>query len=172
MQEQEPSVNDILSSIRQILSNKIEDENTETQNVDEPNGISATAVDEQEQALMQATDVYVLMPNMRVAQEGGAQPSEPVKPASAQSLSSGDMPYEQPMIVDTPKSSEQKTPAEPQLTYGKGETPAQTQPMNASIPDMCETDVKPMIQEWLDKNLPALVERIVAEEVRRIFNKR
>ena len=48
---------------------------------------------------------------------------------------------------------------------------SQTQEMSA-MPVVQEADIKPMIQEWLDKNLPALVERIVAEEVRRIFNKR
>ncbi|MBO7258293.1 MAG: DUF2497 domain-containing protein [Alphaproteobacteria bacterium] len=40
------------------------------------------------------------------------------------------------------------------------------------MPDIKEADIKPMIQDWLDKNLPTLVERVVAEEVRRIFNKR
>ena len=36
---------------------------------------------------------------------------------------------------------------------------------------LSEVDVKRMVQTWLDKNLPTLVERIVTEEVRRIFNK-
>ena len=160
MQEQEPTVNDILSSIRQILSNKIEDGSGEVASSDTGNEAVENVVDEQEQALMQATDVYVLMPDMRVAQGGGDTDCV----SSAQIVSSNDMPYEQPMSFDEKKPTQSAFVSELQMK-------SQTQEMSA-MPVVQEADIKPMIQEWLDKNLPALVERIVAEEVRRIFNKR
>ena len=100
MQEQEPTVNDILSSIRQILSNKIEDGSGEVASSDTGNEAVENVVDEQEQALMQATDVYVLMPDMRVAQGGGDTDCV----SSAQIVSSNDMPYEQPMSFDEKKN--------------------------------------------------------------------
>lgn len=162
MQEQEPSVNDILSSIRQILSNKI-DENGEGGASDVMPETVANEVDEQEQALRQATDVYVLMPDMRVAQSETAQPSVSLNAVSQPDISSNDMPYEEPMIVGQER-------VEPVREIPQ---PAQSQPTKTPVlPDIKETDIKPMIQDWLDKNLPALVERVVAEEVRRIFNKR
>lgn len=163
MQEQEPSVNDILSSIRQILSNKI-DENGEGGASDVMPETVANEVDEQEQALMEATDVYVLMPDMRVTQSETAQPSVLSNAVLQPDISSNDMPYEEPMIVGT---QENDTPIMkiPQSVHSQPtETPV--------LPDIKEADIKPMIQDWLDKNLPALVERVVAEEVRRIFNKR
>ena len=164
MQEQEPSVNDILSSIRQILSNKIEDGSGE---IASSNTVSETVenpVDEQEQALMQATDVYVLMPDMRVAQSEPAQTSVSSNTILQPDTSSNDMPYEEPMIVGTQENDilEMETPQ-----------PVCAQSTDTSVlPDIKEADIKPMIQDWLDKNLPTLVERVVAEEVRRIFNKR
>ena len=94
MQEQEPSVNDILSSICQILSNKIDDGNNEEVVANNTNELSAPTVDEQEQALMEATDVYVLMPDMRVAQSETAQPSVSLNAVSQPDISSNDMPYE------------------------------------------------------------------------------
>ena len=163
MQEQEPSVNDILSSIRQILSNKIDDGNNEEVVANNTNESSASTVDEQEQALMEATDVYVLMPDMRVTQSETAQPSVSSNVVSQPDISSNDMPYEEPMIV----GQERVEPVReiPQSVHSQ---PTKT----PVLPDIKETDIKPMIQDWLDKNLPALVERVVAEEVRRIFNKR
>ncbi|MBQ9738309.1 MAG: DUF2497 domain-containing protein [Alphaproteobacteria bacterium] len=163
MQEQEPSVNDILSSIRQILSNKIDDGNNEEVVANNTNELSAPTVDEQEQALMEATDVYVLMPDMRVAQSETAQPSVSLNAVSQPDISSNDMPYEEPVIV----GQERVEPVReiPQSVHSQ---PTET----LALPDIKEADIKPMIQDWLDKNLPALVERVVAEEVRRIFNKR
>ena len=163
MQEQEPSVNDILSSIRQILSNKIDDGNNEEVVANNTNESSAPTVDEQEQALMEATDVYVLMPDMRVAQSETAQPSVSSNTVLQPDISSNDMPYEEPMIVGQER-------VEPVREIPQ---PVQSQPTETPVlPDIKEADIKPMIQDWLDKNLPALVERVVAEEVRRIFNKR
>lgn len=166
MQEQEPSVNDILSSIRQILSNKIEDGSSENTVTDMVNETVVSAGDEREQALMDATDVYVLMPDMRVAQEEEKQSCEPSQnvlsdDVSSSVISSNDMPYEQPMSFENKDALQSFSVSEPQ------------QPVNRStLPPIQDSDIKPMIQEWLDKNLPTLVERIVAEEVRRIFNKR
>lgn len=163
MQEQEPSVNDILSSIRQILSNKIDDGNNEEVVANNTNESSAPTVDEQEQALMEATDVYVLMPDMRVAQSETAQPSVSLNAVSQPDISSNDMPYEEPVIVGQERVESVREI--PQSVH--------SQPMETPVlPDIKEADIKPMIQDWLDKNLPALVERVVAEEVRRIFNKR
>ena len=160
MQEQEPSVNDILSSIRQILSNKIEDGSSEATSSNAVAEVTENAVDEQEQALMEATDVYVLMPDMRVVQ--GME--NPACTPSNQPVSSNDMPYEHPMSFNEKEPIQSASVFEPQMTL-------QTQAVS-DMPSVQEADIKPMIQEWLDKNLPALVERIVAEEVRRIFNKR
>lgn len=163
MQEQEPSVNDILSSIRQILSNKIEDENTDVSSSDTVNESAVSEVDEQEQALMQATDVYVLMPDMRVKQEGKTQGVSQLNRDSSNAASYEQL-NEQPIVVDA------------QEGFGKSNVievkqRSQTNEMS-ELPAIHESDIKPMIHDWLDKNLPTLVERIVAEEVRRIFNKR
>ena len=125
-EQQEPSVNDILSSIRQILSNKIEE--TPSDEVAEHAVSPETQSPETENLnLSCATDVFLLTSQMRT--DGGKSDENTLEPACE----------------------------------------AITQPV---MPDVSESDIKPMVQEWLDKNLPALVEKIVAEEVRRIYNKR
>lgn len=39
---------------------------------------------------------------------------------------------------------------------------------NRSIEDMAQEMLRPMLQEWLDDNLPTLVERLVREEIERV----
>ena len=39
---------------------------------------------------------------------------------------------------------------------------------NTSVAQMTEDMVRPMLQDWLDNNLPTLVERLVREEIERV----
>ena len=39
---------------------------------------------------------------------------------------------------------------------------------NRALEDVAETMLRPMLQEWLDNNLPTMVERLVREEIARI----
>ncbi len=137
MQEQEPSVNDILSSIRQILSNKIEDDAPSSESgVGTLSSVASTPeVTEDAPDLSDVSNVFLLTPQMRT----DGQTDVPVHSA----------------IVDS-QSAHQSDGKEGDVF----------------TPTVSEQDIKPMVQDWLDKNLPALVEKIVAEEVRRIFNKR
>ncbi|MBR5130167.1 MAG: DUF2497 domain-containing protein [Alphaproteobacteria bacterium] len=153
MYEQEPSVNDILSSIRQILSNKIE-------GTDETSVVSDSMVDnveisnEQEKALMQATDVFLLTPTMQVQDEQKKEETRVIRDNSKN--------YFVPSVNSSIQQEASSITTEQYLQ----------EPVQKVALDIQEQDVKPLVQEWLDKNLPDLVERIVAEEVRRIFNKR
>lgn len=142
MQEQEPSVTDILSSIRQILSNKIGEDHVSEASYEAP---KFDLTDEQESSstsegdsfsavpLSMDEDVLVLTPQMKVEM---AIPEEDIQPVQGQ------------MLNDSSFVAEPITP------------------------DKIEQNLQPVIQHWLDKHLPQMVERIVSEEVRRIFNKR
>ena len=33
-----------------------------------------------------------------------------------------------------------------------------------------EANLQPMMQDWLDKNMPAIVEKVVSREVKRLFS--
>lgn len=161
MHEQEPSVSDILSSIRQILSDKIE---TDVNASKTPDMISVDAVPQSTQPLaVSDEEVFVLTSQMRV----------PEKNETVQNKQ--DMPKE---FVASNTVNDKKTPypvMQP-VFDGQGMTyPAQEEGISDFGSDISPTqgiDIKPMVQAWLDKNLPQIVEKIVSEEVRRIFNKR
>lgn len=134
MQEQELSVNDILSSIKQILSSKIEDELTQkSKSEDLPNfvnGEANVALQREDAPVLAAeedddADVFVLTPAMQVE-------------------------------------------IDPNMTGLIAQKPAEQ--VRTSVVEQTQEMMMPAVQKWIDENLPQMVERIVSEEVRRIFN--
>lgn len=134
MQEQELSVNDILSSIKQILSSKIEDELTQkSKSEDLPdfvNGEANVALQREDAPVLAAeedddADVFVLTPAMQVE-------------------------------------------IDPNMTGLIAQKPAGQ--VQTSVVEQTQELMMPAVQKWIDENLPQMVERIVSEEVRRIFN--
>lgn len=126
--EQEASVSDILTSIRQILSHKMNEEGTagaspvEIEDVVLSQPMSANETDMQNQS--EAENIILLTPQMQVVEQTNVAPS---------------------LEPSVPKTD---------------------------VSGISIQEIKPFVQEWLDRNLPEIVERIVSEEVRHIFNKR
>lgn len=140
-EEQEPSVTDILSSIRQILSDKLEGKEEDEGDLFEALAFEVPALSVEddsvrvEESVSETTEeeVVFLTPQMQIA-----EPAESVE-VSASVISAA----QETPVIDVPMT-----------------------------PERVEENIQPLIQEWLDRHLPQMVERIVSEEVRRIFNKR
>lgn len=130
MQEQEPSVTDILSSIRQILSTKIDED--------------------QREDVSQKPDV-----------------SFSLAEAESKSEAFEDASVEAPVLPEDEHVDEDVFVLTPQMQLV--ETVVRHMPEEMLPQGM---DVQPLVQAWLDKNLGPMVERIVSEEVRRVFNKK
>lgn len=93
-------------------------------------------------------------------------------------LPSGGAPAPPPFTPMTPEVLELSDP------LPEADVPAPPPPLpvmrSDAVPDASDAAVaglvrdmlRPMLRDWLDANLPALVERLVAEEVRRITAKR
>ena len=163
MHDQEPSVSDILSSIRQILSDKIE---TETNGVENSQGRVTNPVEgANSQSNVSDEEVFVLTSQMRVSDEKMIQNihgmQSTVSSEGLEKSSFGQSSYPS---------------APPPAAFGIHNTMSLSQveahPDKMDNSPVQDIDIKPMVQAWLDKNLPQMVEKIVSEEVRRIFNKR
>ena len=161
MQDQEPSVSDILSSIRQILSDKIE---TEANASVADNGMPAdNCIQLNNPAAISDEDVFVLTSQMRVSENNTSMQNEQRGFVDSNILSND-------KIEKTVRSVSQpvydsQSPVRPVQEEGGHNFDSDVSPVQG-------IDIKPMVQDWLDKNLPQIVEKIVSEEVRRIFNKR
>ncbi len=123
--QDEQSVSEILSSIRQVLSKEAailkNDIASET---------SKTVSDKAEEEV-----VFELTPQMQVAQG---------------------------TLIDS------DTAVRTQAALDKLNAVQPKEPMKAQV----EAELRPMLREWLNANLPDIVERIVTQEVQRIINHR
>lgn len=133
MQEQELSVNDILSSIKQILSSKIEDELTQKSKSDN-------------------------LPNFTDVDVSSQTQSAPILPREQED-------NDDDVFVLTPAM---QVEIDPNMTGLIKESPLSASA--SMVSDKTQELMMPAIQKWIDENLPQMVERIVSEEVRRIFN--
>ncbi len=146
MEQKEPSMEEILSSIRRILSNEEVDGNVlekTTQNVSEGDvAVQAPQVVELTEEMMiqnQNTDS-----RSGTEENNDALISEPTAKATADSLS------ELTKVIEQEKE--------------------QVQP-ETSLEAVVRSVLKPYLKEWLDMHLPEIVEKVVQREVRRVIDR-
>ncbi|TWG60796.1 MULTISPECIES: PopZ family protein [unclassified Aminobacter] len=211
--QREPSMEEILASIRRI----IEDSDSVRQPLEEPAELRVVspAVEEQAPATdeVQAFRAELDEAVEAVAEQMAEQVAEPAAPAaeapvepqvrevpqvqlSAEELTDVDVqkaveavsapqaaaPQAQPVVAAAPNSApggettiSGARPAllsettQRQVSAAFGElSEAFAASRRRSFDEMAEEMLRPMLQEWLDNNLPTLVERLVREEIERV----
>ncbi len=124
--QDEQSVSEILSSIRQVLSKEA---------ATLKNDIAVESQTAQAPVIEEPEVIFELTPQMQVSQG---------------------------TLIDT------DTAVRTQAALDKLNIVKEQSSINAQI----ETELRPMLREWLNANLPEIVERIVTQEVQRIINRR
>ena len=158
----DPSMDDILASIRRILS--------EDEAADAASGHNDSAAD---------PGVLLLDPAMMVhehdhapEQPAQAEPmpmSESVHVGAASSDAGAPTGPAQPALVDTATHAA-ATSAVGQLvrTLNTARSTA-VHRGGPTLEDMVRDEMRPLLKEWLDANLPSLVERLVQAEIERVI---
>ena len=90
----------------------------------------------------------------------------PAKPSTVQ-LTEEHLLAEQPSAIAAQAFRKLEAAAEPTLPPLQV-TPSPSFSSGITVEDMVAAMLKPMMKEWLDANLPAIVERLVENEVRRL----
>ncbi len=161
----EPSMEEILASIRRI----IEDGNTdkEPELVIEPEVEAASADFADFQREFAKSDIFTT-PQIEVTAPDAPRPSfEPE--------------VFQPRIIHEVQPERKGTPFAQELRPIISEIASRQvaksfenlsvalhEERNTSVAQMTEEMVRPMLQDWLDNNLPTMVERLVREEIERV----
>lgn len=165
---QESSMEDILASIRQILS---EDEN-ETNMAEETRPSVSSPAAELEEDVLELTD------SMMVA-SGKAAETE-IDLGAGFSGKSMPKPGCQPESVATPRSvvgdeyllsppvSAISSSALSEYVEALTRDRETASPAGITLEDFIRSMLKPILKEWLDANLPQIVERIVRKEIARL----
>jgi len=162
--DSDPSMDDILASIRRILS---EDEASDASSASRPRAGPEP-------------DVLVLDPAMMVHEpESGPAPSFVAEPAAIPPPPAHDaaqagvqhppLALDQGALVDTATHAAAASSVGHlvrTLTTARGTAIHRGGP---TLEDMVRDEMRPLLKEWLDANLPALVERLVQAEIERVI---
>ena len=190
--KQEPSMEEILASIRRIISeDDIDDAKSNDTAVEE-------GVEEENDDVLELTDV--------IEDEEPVQETKPAQEEAPQSQDDIDYLFDEVDLSDTDdkielvEEEEEESPTEvavevtplhvaavaPGSILDEAPATAATGSLsglvamvdaahetpigngNRTIEDLVKEVMRPMIKEWLDDNLPALVERVVRREVERL----
>lgn len=139
----EPSVEEILASIKQVIAR----DNRAAADERRP-AAAPRSFDPAEEAALAADDAEIL--------DLGALPG--VEPA--------------PLIAEEAVSSMRESLAALATMAAPGAQPQIVRSGETSLEGMVREMLRPMLAEWLDKNLPPLVERLVTAEIARIVGKK
>ena len=170
----DPSMEDILASIRRILS---EEEPTAAQ---APADATPVAAAEPRAPEEKPDDVLVLDPSMLVeeaAEAAAPSPPPPAEPAPPVAAMAAPPPMAAMEIKSPPTLLAPETEAAATTSVGNlmrrlaTERTLQVHRDGPTIEDIVREEMRPLLKQWLDANLPDLVERLVRTEIERVVGR-
>ena len=82
------------------------------------------------------------------------------------------LPIDEPLLAETARSSVRESLTALAMLAEPGARPQIVRSGETSLEGLTRELLRPMLAEWLEKNLPATVDRLVAAEITRIVGKR
>jgi uncharacterized protein len=166
-QSGDPSMEDILASIRRILSE--EEGGPATPEAESPPAATSTPPPV-------ADDVLVLDTSMMVA-----EPEPHPAPVAAPNLAPQPAPLAEPEPAPVlnpaagllaPETEQAASGAMNELVRRlAAERQTQIHSSGPTIEDLVRSELRPMLKSWLDQHLPPLVERLVRAEIERVVGR-
>jgi uncharacterized protein len=170
----DPSMEDILASIRRILS---EEEPgaapAAAETVEEPVGDPRGEPQEAEQ---KADDVLVLDPSMLVDEAAPpplpepARPMPPMGPPMGPAMGPVEAMGPSPLLAPETAAAATSSVGNLMRTLATERT-LQVHRDGPTIEDIVREEMRPLLKQWLDANLPDLVERLVRAEIERVVRR-
>ncbi len=162
----DPSMEDILASIRRIL------------NEDDVNAAPAPEAVHDDLPTVRKDDVLVLDTSMIVEEPAAAQSTaQPAsgQPSPSQSAPEGEpqpAPQPTPTVLVAPEAAASAASAVSALVQALvAERAAPVHRTGPTIEDVVREELRPMLKAWLDQHLPPLVERLVRTEIERVVGR-
>ena len=152
----DPSMEDILSSIRRILS---EDE--------APAGVGVKPPEQPPPHEGADNGVLVLDPKMMVPDP--AHEAEPLTATAPEGQP--DVAAPTPPALVAPEAAAAAATSVGSLVRALTERTAQVRSGGPTVEDIVREEIRPLLKSWLDANLPPLVERLVRAEIDRVVGR-
>ncbi len=179
--QQDPSMEEILASIRRIIS---EDEVEEGEDAEAEPAEAADAGDDapedapEEEAAKgdddagESEDVLELTQMVQedgstvdLAEEAAAEPEPEPEPEPDMTEDDGALISEAVSVASIDAMAKLADAAEPEILASSG---LSFKGSGHTVEDLVVEMIRPMLREWLDENLPATVGRIVQKEIRKL----
>lgn len=153
-QEGEPSVEEILESIKKVIARDNRESAVEQRRQREQAGIQPEMVEQAEPDL-----------------EGILDLSEEAEMLEDEPFTTPDAP-ETPLVTDLAGSSMRESLAALAMLSEPSARPQIVRSGETSLEGLVRDMLRPMLADWLEANLPGMVEKMVAAEIARIAGKR
>lgn len=161
----DPSMEDILASIRRILS---EEEPPAAPGRATPPAAAA----ETREPEVKPDDVLVLDPSMLVEEEAAAPAPPPPEPPPVPFVAPPAPVEIMPPMLLAPEAAAAATTSVGNLMRTLAtERTLQVHRDGPTIEDIVREELRPLLKQWLDANLPDLVERLVRNEIERVVRR-
>jgi len=161
--EEEPSIEEILTSIRQIISDDDEEAAAEEVVADEP-----VPEPEPEEEVIELTDKIDddSEPVAEPEPEAVAEP-EPIEVEMQDSIA---QPEPEPVSREDDEDTLLTSAAEDAAFDAFSELAKKTaiEHGGITVEEIVRSELRPLLKNWLDKNLPPIIERLVQEELERV----
>lgn len=155
----EPSVEEILESIKQVIARDNRVGAAEVRRMRETDGLpSATSDQVQRHGRDDILDLSVSAEYLD---------DTPESPAEAKSTNE-----DAPLLTNETRSSMRESLAALALLSEPGAQPQIVRSGETSLEGLVRELLRPALAEWMEANLPPIVERMVADEIRRISTKK
>jgi cell pole-organizing protein PopZ len=161
----EPTVEEILESIKKVIARDNRAGAAEQRRQRESNGLAEPAQEENEEH----DDVLDLSEE---AQFTIAEEETDMSGCYHVDEEDGAEKPEAPLVTEDARVSMQESLAALAMLAEPGAPPQIVRSGETSLEGLTRDLLRPALAEWLDKNLPAMVERMVASEIARIVGKK
>lgn len=153
----EPSVEEILESIKKVIARDNRVGAAEERRVRESRGLTASEpeADEDEDEVLDLAESGEFVDELDYEDDAPAQAAP-----------------ESPLLTENARSSMRDSLAALAMLAEPGAQPQIVRSGETSLEGLTRELLRPALAEWLDKNLPPLVERMVATEIARIVGKK
>ncbi|MDD3797670.1 MAG: DUF2497 domain-containing protein [Novosphingobium sp.] len=148
--ESEPSVEEILESIKKVIARDNRDGAAQQRRKRESDGIAR----ERTASAMAHEEILELADEAELLLEEEAESDET------------------PLVTEDAQSSMRESLAALAMLAKPGAPPQIVRSGETSLEGLAREMLRPMLAEWLDNNLPAMVEKLVAAEIARIAGKK
>lgn len=173
-QEGEASVEEILESIKKVIARDNRASALDTRRRRETEGLDAApepADDEEADEVLDlaATDYVEQAPDFDDRLDGGKAGGEDEDEDDDRNDTLG---VEVPLLTESARDAMRENLAALAMLAEPGVPPQIVRSGETSLECLTRDLLRPMLAEWLDKNLPGMVERMVKDEIARIAGKR